>query len=30
MDFIVKYLNNWNVDVLALIKSKFLEPKMKL
>lgn len=30
LEYIVKYLNNWNVDVLALIKSKFLEPKIEL
>jgi len=27
---IIKYMSNWNVDVLALIKNKFLETKLNL
>lgn len=30
LEFIVKYLNDWNVDVLALVKSKFLDPQIRL
>lgn len=30
LDLIVRYLNSWNVDILALIKTKFLDPKINL
>ena len=30
LDFIVRYLNDWNVDVMALVKSRFLDPRIKL
>lgn len=30
MQHIIKYMSNWNIDVLALIKNKFLDTKLNL
>jgi len=30
MQHILKYMSNWNIDVLALVKNKFLDPKLNL
>lgn len=30
MQHIIKYMNNWNIDILALVKNKFLDTKFNL